>query len=197
MSTSLRLSNVEAFANPFHYIVSPEAFDPEAGCTILAWFESNAPWELVEADFYEQFEFSLWEAQLPTNLSFLREPTFLAVVKKRITELFGVDLGHRVEITAHKLVPGQRIRLHNDFILGAETHRLLIQLNRGWQDDNGGLLLFFNSADPADIHKIFLPVHNSAVGFAITPTSYHAVSTIYTAERFTLVYSFYEQKDHG
>jgi len=197
MSTSLRLSSVEAFANPFHYIVSPEAFDPEAGCTILAWFESNAPWELVEADFYEQFEFSLWEAQLPTNLSFLCEHAFLAAIKQRIAELFEVDLGHRVEITAHKLVPGQRIRLHNDFIPGAETHRLLIQLNRGWQDDNGGLLLFFNSADPADIHKIFLPVHNSAVGFAITPTSYHAVSTIYTAERFTLVYSFYEQKGHG
>jgi len=197
MSTPLRLSNVEVFANPFHYIVSPEAFDPEVDRTVLAWFESNAPWELVEADFYEQFEFSLWEAQLPTSLSFLREHAFLAAIKQRIAELFEVDLGHRVEITAHKLVPGQRIRLHNDFISGAETHRLLIQLNRGWQDDNGGLLLFFNSADPADIHKIFLPVHNSVVGFAITPTSYHAVSTIHTGERFTLVYSFYEQKGHG
>lgn len=197
MSTPLRLSNVEVCANPFHYIVSPEAFDPEASRTILAWLESEAPWALVEADFYEQFECSLWDVQLPTSLSFLREHAFLAAIKKRITELFEVDLGHRVEITAHKLVPGQRIRLHNDFIPGAETHRLLIQLNRGWQDDNGGLLLFFNSADPADIHKIFLPVHNSAVGFTITPTSYHAVSTIHTGERFTLVYSFYEQKGHG
>ena len=89
-------------------------------------------------------------------------------MKRRIAELFGIDLRHRVDITAHKLVPGQRIRIHNDFIPGAETHRLLMQFNRDWQDDNGGLLLFFNSADPADIHKIFRPVHNSAVGFAIT-----------------------------
>ena len=196
MSTPLRLSNVEVFSKPFHYIVSPEVFDPQAGYTILAWLESNAPWELVKADFYEQFECSLWEVQLPTSLLFLREYAFVAAIKQRMAELFKVDLGHRVDITAHKLVPGQRIRLHNDFILGAETHRLLIQLNRGWQDNNGGLLLFFNSADSADIHKIFLPVHNSAVGFAISTTSYHAVSTVHAGERFTLVYSFYERKDH-
>ena len=35
----------------------------------------------------------------------------------------------------------------------------------------------FNSADATDIHKIYPPTHNSAFGFAITPTSYHAVST--------------------
>src|SRR5262245_23765024 len=178
MSTPLRLSKVEVFSKPFHYIGSPDAFDPQACHTILALLESNAPWALVEADFYEQFECSLWEVQLPTSLSFLREHAFVAAIKQRMAELFKVDLGHRVDITAHKLVPGQRIRLHNDFILGAETHRLLIQLNRSWQDDNGGLLLFFNSADPTDIHKIFSPVHNSAVGFAITATSYHAWSTI-------------------
>jgi hypothetical protein len=185
MNTPLRLSNVEVFSRPFHYIVSPEAFDPQAGQTILAWLESKAPWELVEADFYEQFECSLWDGQLPTRLAFLREDAFVATIKQRIAELFKVDLGHRVDITAHKLVPGQRICLHNDFILGAETHRLLIQLNRGWQDNNGGLLLFFNSADATDIHKIF------------STTSYHAVSTIHAGERFTLVYSFYEQKGHG
>lgn len=193
MSTPLRLSNVEVFSNPFHYIVSSEAFDPDVGHTVLAWLEADAPWELVEADFYEQFEFSLWEAQLPPRLSFLREHTFLTAIKQRIAELFGVDLGQRVDITAHKLVPEQRIRIHNDFIPGAETHRLLMQLNRNWQDNNGGLLLFFNSGNPADIHKIFRPVHNTAVGFAITAASFHAVSAIQAGERFTLVYSFYEQ----
>jgi hypothetical protein len=55
----------------------------------------------------------------------------------------------------------------------------------------GGFLLFFNRADPADVHRIFLPIHNSLVGFAISPDSNHAVSTIHDGERFTLVYSFY------
>jgi Rps23 Pro-64 3,4-dihydroxylase Tpa1-like proline 4-hydroxylase len=197
MSTPLRLSNVEAFSQPFQYIVSPEAFDPDAGNVILAWLESEVPWKLVEADFYEQYEFSLWDVSLPTRLAFLRTPAFLAAIKQRMAELFGVNFGHWVEVTAHKLIAGQRIRMHNDFIPKAETHRLLIQFNRGWQDDHGGFFLFFNSADPADIHKIFRPVHNSAVGFAITTTSYHAVSTVYAGERFTLVYSFYGQQGHG
>ena len=102
-------------------------------------------------------------------------------------------MSERIDITAHQLVPGQRIRLHNDFIPGYETHRLLIQLNQGWDVANGGLLMFFNSADPADIHKIFLPLHNSAVVFAISASSYHAVTPLSGGERFTLVYSFYEK----
>jgi Rps23 Pro-64 3,4-dihydroxylase Tpa1-like proline 4-hydroxylase len=191
MSTPLRLTNPQVCSKPFHYIVSPEAIDQDAARTLLMWLESKAPWKLIETDFYDQFEFSLLKALLPPDISFLREQTFLTAIKQRVAELFWVDLRHRVDITAHKLVPGQRIRIHNDFIPGAETHRLMMQFNRAWQDDNGGLLLFFNSADPADIHKIFRPVHNSAVGFAISADSYHAVSTIHAGERFTLVYSFY------
>jgi Rps23 Pro-64 3,4-dihydroxylase Tpa1-like proline 4-hydroxylase len=193
MSTPLRLSAVHLFSEPFHYWISPEALDPDVSRMVLAWLEADAPWKLVQADFYEQFEFSLWDVQLPAGLAVLRAPSFLASTKKRMAELFDVELRDHFDITAHKLVPGQRIRLHNDFIPDAETHRLLIQFNRGWHDANGGLLLFFNSADPADIHKIFRPVHNSAVGFAITATSYHAVSTVHAGERYTLVYSFYEK----
>ena len=196
MSTPLRLSNVEVFSQPFPYIVSPEFLEPEISRTVLAWLESTAPWQLVEADFYEQFECSFWDVELPPTFAFLREHAFLTAMKDRIGELFGVDVSHRVDITAHKLMSGQRIRLHNDFLPGGETHRLLIQFNRGWADTSGGFLLLFHSADPADVHKIFRPIHNSALGFAISATSYHAVSTIHAGERFTLVYSFYEQPPH-
>ena len=191
MAPFLRLSPVKAFSQPFPYVVSPESLDPDVSCRILAWLESAAPWRLVETDFYEQFEFSLSDSQPSPELAFLRSSDFLAAVKARMASLFGTALGDRVDATAHRLVPGQRIRLHNDFIAGAETHRLMIQLNRGWKDENGGFLFFFNSADPADLHKIFRPVHNSAVAFAITPESYHAVSALHAGERYTLVYSFY------
>lgn len=193
MNLSLRLLRVETCDEPFRYFLSTEALDPCVTNHILSWFETNAPWKLVVADFYEQFEFSLRDVGIPTGLSFLRDTSFLGAIRRRVGDLFGVNLREGVNITAHKLVPGQRIRLHNDFIPGAETHRLLIQFNRGWNDENGGFLLFFNSANPADIHKIFRLVHNSAVGFAITATSYHAVSTLHAGERFTLVYSFYEK----
>jgi Rps23 Pro-64 3,4-dihydroxylase Tpa1-like proline 4-hydroxylase len=187
----LNFSAVKHFSAPFQYFISPEAFTADVSQIILEWLETDGPWRLVETDFYEQFEFSFWDVQLPPHLSFLQDQNLLDDLKTKVASLFRVEFSERVDFTAHKLIPGQRIRIHNDFILGRETHRLLIQLNRNWRDEHGGLLLFFNSSDPADIHKIFRPFHNSLVGFAISPASHHAVSTIHGGERFTLVYSFY------
>ena len=113
-------------------------------------------------------------------------------MKSLVESTFNVKLTDRVDLTAHKLLPGQKIRIHNDFIPDAETHRVLIQLNSGWKDENGGILMLFNSDNASDIHRAFRPLHNSCVAFAISPQSFHAVSTIHASERYTLVYSFYE-----
>ena len=197
MNVPLRLSAVNVFSKPFPYLISPEALNPDVSDAVLKWLETYEAWTLVETDFYEQFEFSLWEVEVPAALSFLLSPGFLTAIKTKLEKLFEITLGDRLDITAHKLIPGQRIRLHNDFIPGAETHRLFIQFNRDWHDKNGGLLVLFNSSAPADIHKVFQPLHNSAFGFAISPASNHAVSKLHAGVRFTLVYSFYEQKETG
>jgi Rps23 Pro-64 3,4-dihydroxylase Tpa1-like proline 4-hydroxylase len=146
---------------------------------------------LVETDFYDQYEFSLWDVDVPSQLLVLLEPDFLNELKRRLGDLFEVEMGNDIDVAAHKLIPGQRIRIHNDFISGEQTYRLLIQLNRDCKDEDGGLLLLFNSSDPADIHKAFRPMHNSAISFVVSPKSNHAVSTVHGGERFTLVYSFY------
>ena len=197
MNIPLRLSTVNVFSEPFRYLISPEALNPDVSDTVLEWLEAFRPWKLVETDFYEQFEFCLWDIEIPNALSFLRGSCFLAEIKSKMEKLFEITLGDRLDITAHKLIPSQRIRLHNDFIPGAETHRLFIQFNRDWCDKSGGLLVLFNSSDPADIHKVFQPLHNSAFGFAISSASNHAVSKLHAGVRFTLVYSFYEQKKIG
>lgn len=193
----LNFSTDRMFTEPFKYFVADEAFDRSVSLLLLEWLESHAPWKLVITDFYEQYEFNFLDVQLPSHLFFLQEQAALDEVKGRMERVFQVSLSARVDLSAHKLIPGQRIRLHNDFIPGQETHRLLIQLNRGWADEKGGLLIFFNSSNPADVHRLFLPVHNSAVGFAISPASNHAVSTVHDGERFTLVYSFYERVCHA
>lgn len=192
---ALNLSSVEMFSKPFPYFVSTQAFCEETATAILNWLETDVPWKLVETDFYEQYEFSLFDIQLPQGISFLMEASFLSDLKSEVESLFHAGLSERIDLTVHKLIPGQRIRLHNDFLPGEETHRLLIQLNRGWTDEMGGLLLFFNSANPTAVHRIFRPLHNSLVGFAISPDSHHAVSTIHGGGRFTLVYSFYGEDD--
>jgi Rps23 Pro-64 3,4-dihydroxylase Tpa1-like proline 4-hydroxylase len=190
----LDFSPFAVFSKPFPYAVSPRALNDEISLDILEWLETEAPWKFVETNFYEQFEFSFNDTHLPEGLSFLKHETFLAALRAEVQKLLGIHLSARIDATAHRLIPGQRIRIHNDFLENAETHRLLIQLNHGWRDEDGGFLLFFNSPDPKDVHKVFRPVHNSAVVFAISPNSNHAVTTIYGSERFTLVYSFYSKR---
>lgn len=185
----------EQFAAPFRYFVAPKALSTELSSSLLGWLETSAPWKLVEADFYEQYEFSLRDVALPGEIGASLSSENIATLRRVVESAFDVRLREEHDATVHKLVPGQRIRIHNDFIPGHETHRVLVQLNRGWGDENGGALIFFNSTEASDIHKVFRPVHNSCVAFEISRKSLHAVSTIHSGERFTLVFSFYREDE--
>jgi Rps23 Pro-64 3,4-dihydroxylase Tpa1-like proline 4-hydroxylase len=187
----LRLESIEKFPEPFPYFTASVAFGEALSSVLLGWLETAAAWRLVETEFYEQYEFSLAGLLLPSELEFLTGRTFLDDLRSKVECLFDAQLGEVIDCTVHKLVPGQRIRIHNDFISGEETHRVLVQLNRGWHDDQGGFLMFFNSHDPSNVHRVFPPFHDSVVGFAISERSHHAVSTVHGGERFTLVFSFY------
>lgn len=183
--------NSDLCAAPFDHFILARAFSEEKSLQILDWLERSAPWKLVAADFYTQYEFDFEEVVLPEEIVFLTQRRFLVYLISHFERIFKAKLSAQVDITAHKLIKGHTIRLHNDYIAGQETHRLIIQLNRGWKNENGGFLIFFNSSDPADIDRVINPAHNSAVGFAISPSSNHAVSTIHDGERYTIVYSFY------
>lgn len=192
---ALDFSPSRVFSEPFLYAISSRAFRPAVSFAILEWLELEAPWRLVETDFYEQFEFSFDTANTPEHLMFLADNSFLDFLRVEVQKMLRVRLSEKVDATAHRMVPGQRIRIHNDFLPTGETHRLLIQLNREWRNDDGGFLLFFRSRNPADVHRVFRPVHNSAIAFAISPNSNHAVTTIHGGQRFTLVYSFTQRDD--
>ena len=187
----LQLAPANVAAEPFPYFTVSQGFPPQVSSLILEWLTAEAPWVLIETNFYEQYEINLSGSSAPPHLAFLTKQPFLDDLRSKAEHAFSVSLGNRVDCTAHKLVSGQRIRIHNDFIPGEETHRVLVQLNCGWTEEQGGFLVFFNSEDPTDIHAVFQPIHNSVVGFAISEISYHAVSTIHAGERYTLVFSFY------
>lgn len=191
----LRIGPVTKSELPFPHAFSPNAFNIEFSMELLSWLEKSAPWSLTETDFYEQYEFSFYDIDLPSNLIYLGNHEYLNQIKKFMENVFAIALDDKIDCTAHKLIPGQRIRIHNDFIPGMETHRLLIQLNRGWIDENGGMLMLFNGTDPNDLSNIYRPIHNSAFAFEISTKSNHAVSTIKGGERFTLVYSFYRNRE--
>jgi Rps23 Pro-64 3,4-dihydroxylase Tpa1-like proline 4-hydroxylase len=178
---------------PFpHGIISP-FLKPDLGLAVLNWFESKARWRLVETDFYEQYEFDIGDVTIPIELDFLKDLTLLRRLRFWVESAFSVALSGNVDLTAHKLLPGQRIRLHNDFLPGQESHRIVVQLNRGWTFEDGGVLMLFDGMEPESVKSIISPIHNSAFTFAISPNSNHAVSKINRGERYTLVYSFYAE----
>ena len=187
--------DIEFVASPFRYFLAPRCLSQGIERNLLAWFESEAPWRLVETDFYEQFEFSMLHVELPQSVEPLASSDNLSVLRRFMATVFDVVLDDRVTVLAHKLLPGQRIAIHNDFLGGEnETHRLTVQLNRGLSDDDGGLFVLFNSLDPDDIHRVIRPVPGSCLGFEISENSNHAVSRLYRGQRYTLVYSFHAQR---
>jgi Rps23 Pro-64 3,4-dihydroxylase Tpa1-like proline 4-hydroxylase len=184
---------VEARTIPFPHTSGDWALPSADADRALDWMRTEAPWCLRVASFYEQWELSLDSGVLPPDLRHLSGPGFVHSLAERFLAPLTSGAPDLVEITAHKLARGQTIRIHNDFIEGQETHRVLIQLNEGWRDNQGGMLLLFASASSEDVKRIVRPLHGSGFGFEISPRSFHAVSTIHDGERFTLVYSFNAQ----
>lgn len=178
---------------PFRYGLIAGCMEQSLADAMLEWLEEGAPWKLRVAEFYEQYEFSFDDAELPGTLAEAFSPRAMEELQRHMEDRFGVELSTRIDVTAHRLTHGQRIKIHNDFIPGEESHRLLIQLNRGWEDSNGGLLVFFNSNNPADVHRVLRPLHNTGVIFEISESSLHAVTPIRAGDRYTLVLSFFRR----
>ena len=187
----LRVTGADLRAEPFAHSVIPDCLDEAAAERLLGWFETSAPWRLVETDFYEQYEFSLFDCEAE-EARLLTEDLVLSELREDMGKVFGTGFRPEVSIVAHMLMPGQHIGIHNDYLEDGETHRLTVQLNRGLADADGGFFMTFASGDPGDVHEVHRPIHRSAVVFAISPRSNHAVSRIHGNVRFTIVISFRE-----
>lgn len=192
--TQPRLTNPNSlcvFQEPFPYFTAAAMLDQDSVSSLLSWFAVAASWKLVETDFYEQHELDSGEDESQTPLAFLTNHRFLEEVRREAGDLFGISFSDRIKWTVHKLLPGQRIRIHNDLLAGGETHRVILHINRGWSLSQGGFLMFFNSPDPGDVHRVLMPLNGSLVGFEISEKSRHAVSLVLDGERFAIVYSLY------
>ena len=183
-------SSTQDRAEPFPHFRVPELLSERTADAVLDWLDTGAPWALRIADFYEQHEFSLIGMTLPDTISPLASRDFVAAVGRELSTRLKAPALTLVDICAHRLVEGQTIRIHNDDIGEEETHRLVVQLNRGWAAEQGGLLMLFADNDPESVTDVILPAHRSAFGFEISARSFHAVSTIHAGSRDTLVYTF-------
>ena len=187
----LNLSNRNHSSDPFPHFHLEDAVPSSIESPLIEWLERDAPWHLTRADFYEQHEFSFEDCDLPAAIAGLKSLSLIRHIQDSLSQSFSIKFDDRVDITAHRLIAGQVIKIHNDYIPGRETHRLLIQLNRSWVPDQGGLLVLFSDPSAQAASKFILPKSRSAFGFEISTKSLHAVSKIHSGSRFTLVYSLY------
>lgn len=187
----LRVAGVGLRAVPFTHAIIPDCLGEVEAERILRWLETSAPWKLVETDFYEQYEFSLFDCAAD-EARLLTDNFVVSELREAMGGVFGTRFGPEVSIVSHMLLPGQHIGIHNDYLDKGETHRLTVQLNRGLDDKDGGFFMTFSSSDPRDVHEVHRPIHRSAVVFAISLDSYHAVSRVHGNARFTIVISFRE-----
>lgn len=188
----INLSPCETEAVPFPHLYCYSVLESSIENELYDWFEHTNEWSLTEEDFYTQYEFVLSTSALPENLKCLISDDTIETIQTALKKSFDIKSLETISIVAHKLVQGHTIGIHNDYINGEETHRLVIQINPLWNAANGGFLMLFNSQKAEDVSKLIQPINNSAFGFEISNKSYHAVSTVRNFSRYSIVYTFKE-----
>ncbi|MGL6082751.1 2OG-Fe(II) oxygenase [Acinetobacter sp. NEB149] len=179
---------------PYKHFFSEYYIDDSLKKNIQYWLLNEAPWNLVKASFYTQYEFSLKDIELPEFLKFIISKDYLTELKEIVEKTYKVSLHNQVDVVAHKLTKGHVIKIHNDFLVDdqlKESHRLLMHFNSNWNVENGGLCMVFSSNDASSIHNIIIPEGNLLQGFEISENSHHAVSEIYSGNRLTIIFTFY------
>jgi len=174
---------------PYLHIVSPQFYTELFAETLLRWLESGATWRLKEAPLFKQYELGFTHFKHCAEIEGLWDPGVLARLRDAVSKGFGVPVSGRINISAHKLVAGQHGSIHTDNEPD-ETHRLVVQLNRGRASDAGGNLVLLSGPTTDDMAIVFKQETNSAVGFGLGPASYHAIGRVRTGTRFTIIYTF-------
>jgi hypothetical protein len=164
---------------PFFYVNS--AFSEEQCAALEYLFLQDGEWQHRDGAFYRCSLKDVTES-IPT--------TFLTEVLGRMREITGLPLMNRVVVTAQRMQPGQVIGIHSDRpLVGYEIARLVVQLNKQWQAEHGGVLELFSSAESEAVFSVN-PEYNKAFGFLLHVDSYHGVTEV-TQPRQTVVFNFW------
>lgn len=187
MIVSLGISWARGCEDPYRHIWIPRLFPCSENDRILHWLEQDLPWQYTRTNFYQQFEFSLKDVDLPSDLEFLTSAETIGSIGSWLHENFQSPALELDDIVAHLLESGHGIGVHNDHRPNGETHRLLVQFSRGVE---GGVTALCRDQSAESVRRLIKPIHGTAIAFAISDSSYHAVSKVLQGRRFTLVYSF-------
>ncbi|MDP1926868.1 MAG: 2OG-Fe(II) oxygenase, partial [Thiobacillus sp.] len=167
--------------HPFPFFFVNAAFSEEQCAALEQLFLQDREWQHQDGVFYR------------CSLSDVTETipaTFQTEILAKMREMTGLPLVNRVLVTAQRMQPGQVIGIHSDRpLLGYEIARLVVQLNKQWRAEHGGVLELFSSPEGEAVFSVN-PEYNRAVGFLLHADSYHGVTEV-TQPRLTVVFNFW------
>ncbi|TCV87532.1 MULTISPECIES: 2OG-Fe(II) oxygenase [Methylomonas] len=167
--------------SPFPFFYVNTAFSEEQCAALEALFLQDGEWQHRDGAFYRCSLRDVTE-HIPTP--------FQMKVLGRMREITGLPLTNRVLITAQRMLPGHVIGIHSDRpLVGYEIVRLVVQLNKQWQAEHGGVLELFASPESEAVFRVN-PEYNKAFGFLLHADSYHGVTEV-TQPRQTVVFNFW------
>jgi hypothetical protein len=167
--------------HPFPFFLLDAAFSEAQCAALVQLFSQDNKWQHHDGSFYRVSLCDVTEI-IPA--------TFQTEILARMREITGLPLVNRVLVTAQRMQPGQVIGLHSDRpLLGYEIARLVVQLNKNWQAEHGGVLELFESPEGQAVFKVN-PEYNKAFGFLLHAESYHGVTEV-TQSRQTVVFNFW------
>ena len=177
---------IESFKTPYKSFICSDFFSELKIEYVKEFMYQISEWKFHKEAFFEQYEYKVNHK----NELFFQEIGL--EIKSLLEHEFNVELSDDFAIVFHKLTPGQRISIHNDCpILGYETHRLVLNLNDEYEDNNGGHFYICSERNSESIFKILRPIVNSGFGFEASKNSYHAIGKVLCRDRYSLVFSFY------
>lgn len=167
--------------SPFPFFHIDSAFSEDQCAALEYLFLQDDEWQHRDGAFYRCSLKDITE-NIPA--------TFLTEVLGRMREITGLPLTNRVLVTAQRMLPGQVIGIHSDRpLVGYEIARLVVQLNKQWQSEHGGVLELFASLASEAVFRVN-PEYNKAFGFLLHADSYHGVTEV-TQPRQTVVFNFW------
>ncbi len=167
--------------HPFPFFTANTAFSREHCAVLERLFTQDGAWQHRDGAFYRCSLRDVTEA-IPAPFQ-----TEVLARMRAITEL---PLVNRVLVTAQRMQPGQVIGIHSDRpLLGYEIARLVVQLNRRWQPEHGGVLELYAAPEGNAVVRVN-PEYNQAFGFLLHAESYHGVTEV-TQPRQTVVFNFW------
>ena len=168
---------------PFPFFLVNAAFSEEQCVLLEQLFSLDNEWQHQNGGFYR--------ASL-CDVTEIIPATFQSEILDRMRAITGMPLVDRVLVTAQRMLPGQVIGLHSDRpLLGYEIARLVVQLNKNWQESHGGVLELYSSQKGAAVFSVN-PEYNKGFGFLLHANSYHGVTEV-TEPRQTVVFNFWHR----